>query len=131
MEAGDLRGHPVVDVRVMVFDGSYHEVDSSEVAFKIAASIAFKEGEKRAGGVLLEPMMEVEVVRQRSSWGCHRGHERPARAYQEGNAPCRGSSDLGTFPAGGAVQIRHGPPLSVAGTGAVDDAVWVLPRGSL
>jgi elongation factor G len=55
-------GHPVVDVRVMVFDGSYHEVDSSEVAFNIAASIAFKEGVKRAGGVLLEPIMEVEVV---------------------------------------------------------------------
>jgi elongation factor G len=47
---------------VKAFDGSYHGVDSSEVAFKIAASIAFKEGVKRAGGVLLEPMMDVEVV---------------------------------------------------------------------
>jgi len=62
MEAGVFAGYPVVDVRVTVFDGSYHEVDSSELAFKIAASIAFKEGAKKAGGVLLEPVMEVEVV---------------------------------------------------------------------
>jgi hypothetical protein len=59
------------------------------------------------------------------------GAERPARAYQEGNDTCRGSSDLGTYAIGGAVQIRHGPPLSVAGASEVYDAVWVLPRGSL
>jgi elongation factor G len=62
MEAGGLTGHPVVDVRVTVFDGLYYEVDSSEAAFKIAASIAFKEGVKRAGSVLLESIMDVEVV---------------------------------------------------------------------
>jgi elongation factor G len=62
MEAGVFAGYPVVDVRVRVYDGSYHEVDSSELAFKIAGSMAFKEGAKRAGGVLLEPIMEVEVV---------------------------------------------------------------------
>ncbi|HXH14180.1 MAG TPA: elongation factor G [Alphaproteobacteria bacterium] len=62
MEAGVFAGYPTVDVRVRVYDGSYHEVDSSELAFKIAGSMAFKEGAKKAGGVLLEPIMEVEVV---------------------------------------------------------------------
>jgi len=62
MEAGVFAGYPIVDVRVRVYDGSYHEVDSSELAFKIAGSMAFKEGAKKAGGVLLEPIMEVEVV---------------------------------------------------------------------
>jgi elongation factor G len=58
---GVLAGFPVVDVKVTLFDGSYHEVDSNENAFKMAASIAFKEGMRRASPVLLEPMMAVEV----------------------------------------------------------------------
>jgi elongation factor G len=62
MEGGVLAGYPVVDVRVTLFDGSYHEVDSSEMAFKIAGSMAFKEGAKKAQLVLLEPIMSVEVV---------------------------------------------------------------------
>lgn len=61
-EAGVLAGYPVVDVKVRLYDGSYHEVDSSEIAFKIAASFAFKEGIQKAKPVLLEPMMKVEVV---------------------------------------------------------------------
>lgn len=61
-ESGVLAGYPVVDLKVSLFDGSYHEVDSSEMAFKIAASMAFKEGVQRAGAVLLEPIMKVEVV---------------------------------------------------------------------
>ena len=59
---GVLAGYPVVDVRVTVFDGSYHEVDSSELAFKVAGSIAFKEGARKARPVLLEPIMSVQVV---------------------------------------------------------------------
>lgn len=59
---GVLAGYPLVDVKVTVFDGSYHEVDSSESAFKIAASLALKEGARRAKPVLLEPMMTVEVI---------------------------------------------------------------------
>jgi elongation factor G len=58
---GVLAGFPVVDVKVTLFDGSYHEVDSSENAFKMAASIAFKDGMRKANPVLLEPMMAVEV----------------------------------------------------------------------
>lgn len=62
METGVVAGYPVVDVKVTVYDGSFHEVDSSEAAFKIAGSMAFKEGAKKAGAVLLEPYVKVEVT---------------------------------------------------------------------
>ncbi len=62
MENGILAGFPVVDVKVTVFDGSYHDVDSNEMAFKIAGSMAFKEGARKAKPILLEPIMKVEVV---------------------------------------------------------------------
>ncbi|MDR3478004.1 MAG: elongation factor G [Gammaproteobacteria bacterium] len=62
MENGVIAGFPVVDVKVTVFDGSYHDVDSNEMSFKIAGSMAFKEGAKKARPVLLEPIMKVEVV---------------------------------------------------------------------
>ncbi|WP_024330003.1 elongation factor G [Thioalkalivibrio sp. ALR17-21] len=61
MRNGVLAGYPIEDVKVSLFDGSYHDVDSNENAFKVAASMAFKEGALRAGAVLLEPMMKVEV----------------------------------------------------------------------
>jgi len=61
-DRGILAGYPVVDVKATLFDGSYHEVDSSEMAFKIAASMAFREAAKKASPVLLEPAMSVEVV---------------------------------------------------------------------
>jgi len=62
METGVLAGYPMVDLRVELIDGSYHDVDSSEMAFKIAGSMALKEAARRAGPVLLEPVMDVEVV---------------------------------------------------------------------
>ncbi len=62
MERGFLAGFPVIDVKVTLLDGSYHEVDSSELAFKIAGSLAFQEAARDAGMVLLEPIMELEVV---------------------------------------------------------------------
>jgi len=62
MLSGVLAGYPVVDVKVTLYDGSYHEVDSSEMAFKIAGSMAFKEACQKAGSVLLEPMMKVSVI---------------------------------------------------------------------
>jgi len=62
VETGVIAGYPVVDVKVTIFDGSYHDVDSNEMAFKIAGSMGFKEGFKRARPVLLEPIMKVEVV---------------------------------------------------------------------
>jgi len=61
-ETGVIAGYPVVDVKVTLFDGSYHDVDSNEMAFKIAGSMGFKEGFRRARPVLLEPIMKVEVV---------------------------------------------------------------------
>jgi len=61
MNNGVLAGFPVVDVKFTLFDGSYHDVDSSELAFKLAASLAFKDGMRKANPVLLEPMMAVEV----------------------------------------------------------------------
>jgi len=62
MQNGVIAGYPVVDVKVTLFDGSYHDVDSSEMAFKIAGSMCFKEGAAKADPVLLEPIMKVEVV---------------------------------------------------------------------
>src|ERR1700690_4151016 len=61
-ESGVIAGYPVTDLKVTLIDGSYHEVDSNEMAFKMAASMAFKEGVHKGGAVLLEPMMKVEVV---------------------------------------------------------------------
>jgi elongation factor G len=62
LEGGVIAGYPVVDVKVTIFDGSYHDVDSNEMAFKIAGSMALKEGVRKAKPVLLEPIMKVEVV---------------------------------------------------------------------
>jgi elongation factor G len=62
MESGVLAGYPVVDVKATVIYGSYHEVDSSEIAFKIAGSMAFKEAMAKANPVILEPIMSLEVV---------------------------------------------------------------------
>jgi elongation factor G len=73
MESGILAGYPVVDVQVSLLDGSYHEVDSSEMAFKIAGSMAFKEAARRAGAVILEPIMQVEVVTPEEYMGAVHG----------------------------------------------------------
>ena len=62
LDSGVLAGYPIIDVKVELIDGSYHDVDSSEMAFKIAGSLALKNGIKKATPVLLEPVMDVEVV---------------------------------------------------------------------
>jgi elongation factor G len=62
MQRGIIAGFPMVDIKAVLVDGSYHEVDSSEMAFKVAGSMAFQEGAKAARPVLLEPIMEIEVV---------------------------------------------------------------------
>ncbi len=62
MEEGVIAGYPVVDIKVTIYDGSYHTVDSSEMAFKIAGSMAFKQGAQKASPVLLEPVMNVEII---------------------------------------------------------------------
>ena len=69
MENGVIGGYPVVDVKVTLYDGSFHDVDSSEVAFKVAGSMAFKEGAKKAKPVLLEPIMKVEAITPKDYFG--------------------------------------------------------------
>jgi elongation factor G len=69
VQTGVIAGYPIVDVKVTIFDGSYHDVDSNEMAFKIAGSIGFKEGFRKAKPVLLEPIMKVEVVMPEDYYG--------------------------------------------------------------
>jgi elongation factor G len=88
---GVLAGYPVVDVRVAVVDGSYHEVDSSEMAFKVAASMAFKSGAQKAGTVLLEPVMKVEVTVPEEYMGDVIGDISGRRGRIEGMEPRGGS----------------------------------------
>ncbi len=87
MQAGVISGFPVVDVKVQLVDGSYHDVDSSEMAFKIAGSMAFKEAAKRAKPVLLEPIMAVEVVTPEDYMGDVIGNINSRRGQIEGMEP--------------------------------------------
>jgi elongation factor G len=84
MEGGVLAGYPVVDVAVTLYDGSYHEVDSNEMAFKIAGSMAFKEAARKASPVLLEPVMAVEVVTPEDFAGAIMGDLSSRRGRIEG-----------------------------------------------
>jgi elongation factor G len=87
MRNGVLAGYPVEDVKVKLFDGSFHEVDSSEMAFKIAGSIAFKEAARKANPVLLEPVMAVEVVTPEEYMGDVMGDLNSRRGKIEGMTP--------------------------------------------
>jgi elongation factor G len=101
MESGVLAGYPVVDVRVELVEGSYHDVDSSEMAFKVAGSMAFKEAVKRANPKLLEPVMAVEVVTPEDYLGDVLGDLNSRRGRVEGIEP-----------RGNAQTIRARVPLS-------------------
>jgi elongation factor G len=92
-ESGVLAGYPIVDVQVALLDGSYHEVDSSEMAFKIAGSMAFKEAVKKAKPVLLEPIMLVEVVTPEEYMGAVHG-DLAARRGRIASMEARGSSQV-------------------------------------
>jgi elongation factor G len=93
MESGVLAGYPVVDVRVSLVEGSYHEVDSSEMAFKVAGSMAFKEAMKRAKPRLLEPVMSVEVVTPEEYLGDVMGDLNSRRGHVLGLEP-RGNAQV-------------------------------------
>ena len=84
MENGVIAGFPVVDCKVTLYDGSYHDVDSSEMAFKIAGSMCFKEGAKSASPVLLEPIMNVEVVTPEDYFGDVMGDLNRRRGLPQG-----------------------------------------------
>ncbi|MEG0879246.1 MAG: elongation factor G [Malacoplasma sp.] len=84
MKAGPLSGYPMIDIKATLFDGSYHDVDSSEMAYKIAASICLKEAAKKAGIVLLEPIMSVEVTVPEQYFGDTMGDISSRRGNIEG-----------------------------------------------
>jgi len=69
MQSGELAGYPVIDIKAILLDGSYHEVDSSDLAFRIAGSKAFREAMLKSSPILMEPIMEVEVVTPEESMG--------------------------------------------------------------
>ncbi len=93
MESGTIAGYPMVDVRVSLIDGSYHDVDSSEMAFKVAGSMAFKSAVQRGKPVLLEPMMAVEVVTAEEYLGDVMGDLNARRGQVEGLEP-RGNAQV-------------------------------------
>ncbi len=100
-ETGGLKGYPVVDFKATAVDGSYHEVDSSEMAYKMAASMAFKEALSKAGTVVLEPVMKVEVVGPESFMG-----------DIIGDLNSRRGQILGVEPSGDTVTVKGLVPLS-------------------
>ena len=101
MEAGVMAGYPVVDVKVTLFDGSYHEVDSSEMAFKIAGSMAFKEACRKANPTILEPIMKVSVTVPDEYMGT-----------VIGDITARRGNILGQITRTGAVQVDANVPLA-------------------
>jgi elongation factor G len=88
-ESGVLAGYPVLDFKATLFDGSYHDVDSSEMAFKIAGSMAFKEANRKAGPILLEPIMKVEVTTPKDYLGAINGdlNRRRGQIHSQEEAP--------------------------------------------
>ncbi len=96
-ESGILAGYPVTDFKVTLVDGSYHEVDSSEMAFKIAASMAFKEGMKQAKSVILEPIMKVEITVPEEYMGDVIGDVNSRRGRMEGMDGNDGTQEIHSF----------------------------------
>ncbi|MCI5800950.1 MAG: elongation factor G [Oscillospiraceae bacterium] len=97
MQAGVLAGYPVVDCIVTLYDGSYHEVDSSEMAFKIAGSMAFKDAMKKADPVILEPIMKVAVTAPDEYMGDVIGDLNSRRGQIQGMEPRNGSTQVNAF----------------------------------
>jgi elongation factor G len=99
-ESGVLAGYPVLDFKATVFDGSYHDVDSSEMAFKIAGSMAFKEANRKAGPILLEPIMKVEVTTPKDYLGAINGdlNRRRGQIQSQDDAPGGASVILADVP---------------------------------
>ena len=130
MTTGVLAGYPMDDVQVELYDGSYHDVDSNEMAFKIAGSMAFKDAAKKAHPVLLEPVMRVEVVGARGIHGRrHRRHHQPARPHPVDGSARRVAGDQLARAAVRDVRLRDRHPLAHAGPRIVLDALRSLRAG--
>jgi len=97
LQSGVLAGYPVVDVKVTLYDGSYHEVDSSEMAFKIAGSMAIKEALEKAGSVLTEPIMKVTVIVPDDYMGDVIGDLNSRRGQIQGMDPVSGAQQINSF----------------------------------
>jgi elongation factor G len=97
METGVLAGYPMVDIKVVVYDGTFHDVDSSEMAFKIAGSIGFKAGAQKAGPVILEPYMKVEVIVPEEYMGDVIGDLNSRRGHIEGMEARSGAQAIQAF----------------------------------
>ncbi len=97
MQSGILAGYPVVDVKVNLYDGSYHEVDSSEMAFKIAGSMAFKEAMKKADPVILEPIVKVTVIVPEDYMGDVIGDINSRRGQMQGMEAIPGGQQINAF----------------------------------
>jgi elongation factor G len=101
MQSGVLAGYPVVDIKATLYDGSFHEVDSSDLAFKIAGSMAFKDACRKAQPVILEPIMKVSVIVPEEYTG-----------DVIGDISARRGNVLGMIPRAGSSQIDANVPLS-------------------
>ena len=131
LQTGVRAGYPMVDVRVTLVDGKYHDTDSSEIAFKIAGSLAFKEAAKRAKPILLEPIFKVEVVTPEDFLGDVIGDLSRRRGRVEGQE--RRGNALAVTALRAAVRdvrLRHRPALQHAGPRDVHHAVRALRRGA-
>jgi translation elongation factor EF-G len=138
MTNGIMAGFPMVDIKVTLYDGSYHEVDSSEMAFKIAGSMGLKEGAAKAKPVLLEPIMKVEVVTPEENMGDVMGDLNSRRGMIQGmedapvrqDHPRRGAAgvdvrlcDRSAFRDPGAGDLQHGVRQIQRGAGEYCRAV--------
>ena len=119
LENGILASYPLVDVRAILIDGSYHDVDSSEMAFKIAGSMAVQEAAKKAGIKLLEPIMEVEVTTPEDYMGVGRWRSLcpPRSSGRDGNERGNAADGPSSGPTGGDVRLRHRSAVADPGPG--------------
>ena len=123
LDSGVLAGYPTVDVKATLVDGQYHDVDSSEMAFKIAGQMAFKKAAEMAKPVLLEPIMAVEVVTPEDYMGDVMGDLSSRRGRIEGMEANGNAQVIRASPAVGDVRLLHRPPLAHPGSRHLHDAV--------
>ena len=131
LNSGVLAGYPVEDVRVELVDGSYHDVDSSEAAFKVAGSMAIKEALRKSSPVILEPVMAVEIETPEEYTGFVMGDIPSRRGMIQGQEK-RGNAIVvqREGAAGQHVRLRHRPAQRHAGPGCVHHAVRLLRAGA-